>query len=99
GHDAKSLLFNLLDEFLFLFHSEGLAVKRTTVSGTVDRGEGKTGSGGPAPRWRLKATAEGETFDLSKHPQGTEVKAITYSNMQINEGPGGRTDIYVIVDI
>ncbi|CAB1117265.1 unnamed protein product [Ectocarpus sp. CCAP 1310/34] len=42
---------------------------------------------------------EGETFDLSKHPQGTEVKAITYSNMQINEGPDGRTDIYVIVDI
>lgn len=51
GHDAKSLLFSLLDEFLFLFHSEGLAVKRTAINGTIVR------DSGPSPRWRLKATA------------------------------------------
>jgi SHS2 domain-containing protein len=48
--------------------------------------------------------SEGEKFDLSKHPQGTEVKAITYSAMQIHEKPAeGNTpasvDVYVIVDI
>jgi SHS2 domain-containing protein len=30
--------------------------------------------------------------------QGTEIKAITYSNMQIHE-KDDRTDLYVIVDI
>lgn len=33
-----------------------------------------------------------------RHPQGTEIKAITYSNMQIHEKEG-RADVYVIVDI
>jgi SHS2 domain-containing protein len=52
-------------------------------------------------RPRLRCRARGERFDcghLGKHTQGTEVKAITYSNMQINRG-AERTDLYVIVDI
>ena len=40
----------------------------------------------------------GETFTLGKHPQGTEVKAITYSAMRVTEAEG-RTDVLVIVDI
>ena len=40
----------------------------------------------------------GETFELGKHPQGTEIKAVTYSNMQINEKED-KVDVYVIVDI
>ena len=40
----------------------------------------------------------GETYDRVKHPQGTEIKAITYSNMQIHVTPE-RSDLYVIVDI
>jgi SHS2 domain-containing protein len=47
---------------------------------------------------RLTVRAHGEAFDLAKHPQGTEVKAITYSNMQIHE-KAGRADLYVIIDI
>ena len=42
--------------------------------------------------------AVGETFTLGKHPQGTEVKAITYSAMRVTEAEG-RTDVLVIVDI
>lgn len=71
GHDAKSLLFSLLDEFLFLFHSEGLVVKKATINGTIDRADSSGGGGGdsrggdgsggdgsnPPPRWRVRATA------------------------------------------
>ena len=40
----------------------------------------------------------GDIFDPKKHTQGTEVKAITYSNMQIHETEG-RADLYVVIDI
>eukprot|EP00961_Rhodomonas_salina_P118222 1590978-Rhodomonas_salina.2 len=35
----------------------------------------------------------------TKHPQGTEIKAITYSAMQILVHPDGNAELYVIVDI
>jgi SHS2 domain-containing protein len=39
----------------------------------------------------------GERFDREKHTLGTEIKAVTYSNMQISlTAP---FDIYVVVDI
>jgi SHS2 domain-containing protein len=42
----------------------------------------------------------GEEWNTEKHPQGTEIKAITYSNMQIHSHPQQqRHDVYVIVDI
>lgn len=47
---------------------------------------------------RIKALGIGETFQLGKHPQGTEVKAITYSAMQITEEEGF-AEVFVIIDI
>lgn len=44
------------------------------------------------------ARRRGETFDRQRHACGTEVKAITYSAMQINEGEGD-AEVFVIVDI
>ena len=35
-------------------------------------------------------------MDIQRHPQGTEVKAITYSGMKVEEG---WCDVYVVVDI
>ena len=40
----------------------------------------------------------GDIFDRQKHESGTEVKAITYSAMQINEKEGD-AELFVIVDI
>uniref|UniRef100_A0AAZ3PRQ4 Protein archease n=1 Tax=Oncorhynchus tshawytscha TaxID=74940 RepID=A0AAZ3PRQ4_ONCTS len=39
----------------------------------------------------------GEEFNLVKHPQGTEVKAITYSAMQIHDID--KPEIFAIIDI
>lgn len=41
----------------------------------------------------------GEVFDRSRHECGTEVKAITYSAMQIREDAAGDAEVFVIVDI
>jgi SHS2 domain-containing protein len=46
----------------------------------------------------IRSVGFGETFQLGKHPQGTEVKAITYSAMQINKRPNF-AEVFVIIDI
>ena len=48
--------------------------------------------------FRIRSRGVGERFQLGRHEQGTEVKAITYSAMRITETPD-RTDVLVIVDI
>ncbi|KAM3572455.1 hypothetical protein VYU27_005535 [Nannochloropsis oceanica] len=111
GHDLSSLLFAWLDEVLFRFSSEAFVCKSVTIL-TFERpaavmigsakdtpvGIAKVEGGERQGKYKIKVRAEGETFSLAKHPQGTEVKAITYSAMQIHEMEH-RTDLYVIIDI
>ena len=87
GHDIESLLFNFLDEVLFLFCAEPFLTCKEVEIYEFDR-----------ENFRLKARCRGEPFDLCKHPQGTEIKAITYSNLQIYDDENNH-EIYVIVDI
>ncbi|CAI8043568.1 Protein archease [Geodia barretti] len=87
GHDLESLLFKFLDEFLFLFSAEPFFTPKRVKITDFNK-----------ETFVIKAEGYGETFDLNKHPQGTEVKAITYSNMQIHHNQDGH-EIYVIVDI
>ncbi|KAF7494472.1 Protein archease-like [Sarcoptes scabiei] len=89
GDDELSLLFRFLDEILFLFNAEPFFVSKAIQITEMDLNE-----------FRIKCRCYGEVFDLDKHPQGTEIKAITYSNMQINHNQNSnRIDLYVIVDI
>jgi len=45
-------------------------------------------------------TVYGEEFMIGKHTQGAEVKAITYSAMQILDRPeADRPEVFVIIDI
>ena len=77
-----------MDEFLFVFCTEYFVVSSVKV---VDL---------DVNSFKCKLIGLGETWDPKRHPQGTEVKAITYSNMQINHSKeNDRVDIYVIIDI
>ena len=85
--DILNLVFKWLDEWLFVFSAEPFFIPRKIVITEFD-----------AERGYVKATGYGEQFDINKHPQGTEVKAITYSNMQVHKDKP-TNDIYVIIDI
>lgn len=74
--DLQSLIFNLLDEFLFLNDSEGLTAKSLNVE--IDE-----------TKLRASAVARGERFSAATHNVGIAVKAVTYHMMRIdktNEG-------------
>jgi SHS2 domain-containing protein len=88
GSDAQSLLFSFLDEFLFLSSIDDYFMLREVHILEFDR-----------ENWTIHARGFGEDFDQERHGgQGTEVKAITYSAMQVLE-TDEKSDIFVIIDI
>lgn len=88
GHDEPSLLYAVLDEALFLFASEGFVIKRARIDDKDFDSDFES----------VKVQVWGYYFVHGVHPQGTEVKAITYSNMQLIAKPDAM-HLYVIVDI
>ncbi|XP_029824307.2 protein archease-like isoform X2 [Ixodes scapularis] len=85
--DMVGLLFHFLDELLFIFSAEPFFIGRKVKILEFDK-----------EAFRIKARVYGEVFDLGKHPQGSEVKAITYSNMQVWDNPD-QHEVFVIIDI
>ena len=88
AEDKQSLLFDFLSEFLYIFDVEGLVFNEIWVV-YINR----TQLG-----YEMKAIVKGESFNNAKHETGTEVKAITYSFMEINEGME-KTEIKIVFDI
>ncbi|KAF7387177.1 hypothetical protein HZH68_012854 [Vespula germanica] len=89
GHDIQSLLFQFLNELLFVFSAESFLVAKKVKINEFDR-----------EKFKIKATIYGEEFNIRKHTQEAEVKAITYSAMQILDQPDvERPEVFVIVDI
>ncbi|KAE8624600.1 hypothetical protein XENTR_v10005999 [Xenopus tropicalis] len=86
GEDLISLLFNFLDEWLYKFSADQYFVPREVKVLNIDR-----------MNFKIRSIGWGEEFSLTKHPQGTEVKAITYSAMQIHEEE--KAEVFVIIDI
>ncbi|MBN3273817.1 ARCH archease, partial [Polyodon spathula] len=84
--DMISLLYHFLDDWLYKFSADLFFVPREVKVLHIDR-----------MRFRIRSIGWGEEFNLTKHPQGTEVKAITYSAMQIHEE--NKPQVFVIIDI
>ena len=87
GHDMESLLYQFLDECLFVFSAENFLVAKKVEITSFDK-----------ENFKIAAKLHGEPFDLDKHPQGTEVKAITYASMEIYDTEG-QHEVFVIIDI
>jgi SHS2 domain-containing protein len=70
GEDLESLLFNFMDELLYLNDVEYLVPRKLEVS--VDE-----------KRLRAEARCIGERFSRDTHETGIAVKAVTYHMMEI----------------
>jgi SHS2 domain-containing protein len=76
GTDLESLLFNLMDEFLFINDVEFLVPKSAHI--TVDR-----------ENINAVAICMGERFSAATHEVGIQIKAVTYHMMEIKKTTNG----------
>ncbi len=88
AEDLEALLYEWLEEFIYLFDSKGLVFSEFKVE-SIQQTEG---------RYKLEGEARGEEFDEEKHPQRTEIKAITYHEMKIKQSPE-KTVLEFVFDI
>jgi SHS2 domain-containing protein len=88
AEDLKALLFDFLSELLYIFDVEKLIFSHINIE-SIEELENK---------YQLVVMMKGEKFDKEKHEIGTEVKAITYSYMNI-EKKGGTFQINIVFDI
>ena len=72
GHDLKALLFNWLNEVLYVSTTSGMLFSKFRVD-IDDR------------TMTLKATCWGEKLDQKKHDMRGEVKAVTYHRMEVRK--------------
>ncbi len=73
--DKKALLVDFLSEFLYIFDVHELVFSKIHITKIEKYND----------NYKLKATLKGEKFDFAKHEIGIEVKAITYSFLNIEE--------------
>lgn len=84
-----SLLIAFLSEFLYLFDVEDKIFNRVVIDPLQTLPNGNL---------HLTATGYGDLFDSTNYTVDVEVKAITYSYLDIHETPT-RTDIKIVYDI
>ncbi|MFX1274004.1 MAG: archease [Promethearchaeota archaeon] len=88
AEDKEALLFDFLSELLYIFDVDGLIFCEISVNQILNI-EGK---------FQLEAKLKGEPFNTNKHEIGTEVKAITYSFIEIIEQEN-KVDIKIVFDL
>ena len=88
AEDKEALLFDFLSELLYIFDVEELVFNEIKVQ-IIKESE---------DLYVLNALLRGEKFDITKHEIGVEVKAITYSFMEITESKN-KVEISIVFDI
>ena len=87
GEDLKELMVNFLSEFLYFIDSESLVFSKIKLLELNKNGG-----------YSITANAWGEKFDIERHGSVTDIKAITYHQMEIGEEEG-RWHARIIFDI
>ncbi|MHA1230611.1 MAG: archease [Candidatus Helarchaeota archaeon] len=78
SEDIKSLLYDYLDELLFIFDTTALLFRKIKI--IIERKDGKV---------KLKGVLWGEEYNSDKHISKVGIKAATYSLMEIIEKDKG----------
>mmetsp|Transcript_91915 Transcript_91915/g.112557 ORF Transcript_91915/g.112557 Transcript_91915/m.112557 type:complete len:111 (-) Transcript_91915:9-341(-) len=85
--DMEQFLFTYLDELLNVFNLNNYLLLKDIQITMID-----------LKKFKLKGVGYGEEMDLTKHDQGTEIKAITKHEMKIKRDKD-KTELWVLVDI
>ncbi|GEM_PF-152755 len=98
SEDLCSLMFDWLDEMIFLFESELLVPKRFEIkvqAGEEEREEERVGEaggeagegseGGVAAEFSINGKCSGGRFDPARHESGIIIKAVTYNMMEVKK--------------
>jgi len=72
SEDLYSLMFDWLDEMLFLFESESLVMKNFDIDVNLSN-------------FSIRGKCRGGKFDPSKHESGIIIKAVTYNMMEVQK--------------
>jgi len=88
GFDLYSLLYSWLEELLIIYGVNNVLLSRFKVHEIKRINE----------EYLVRGEAYGERFDPSKHEQRTEVKAVTYSLMEVLK-KNGEYEVRVVFDI
>jgi SHS2 domain-containing protein len=75
GEDLPELLRNWLSELLFRFSANGMIYVDFVVTSASER--------------RLEAVARGERYNPDRHPLRTELKAVTWHQLEAGPAPDG----------
>ena len=86
--DIKGLLVEWLSELLYLFEVDGIIFSEFKINSIEKTNDG----------FSLKGKASGEPIDLSRHNFDTQVKAVTFHDIEVESDERGRFWVQVVVD-
>ncbi len=75
GSDREDLFVNYLREILYIFNGEGILLKEFSISEISSR--------------HLVGEVRGEAFNPKRHIIKTEIKAVTYHQVEVEKNKGG----------